>query len=197
MKNFIVVGFLLFLIACSKTAPNKTERFLELEAIVSLMEYDFEQLEDEILKLGQFSSVLYDAKDTLGKNNPYQFFDFSERILNAEPEASKDFCTVYVSELAEDLEAVKDLLHWTLPLEQRFKKIVERNPTIAQVYYNSPLQVNKLYPPYAATKMLEPDLDLMNFNFFYEADLLRNPSRGAVWIKDTYLDPVGKAGWFP
>lgn len=194
MKNVLFVGFLLFLMACSKTAPNKTERFLELEATVSLMEYDFEQLEDEILKLGQFSNLLYDAKDTLRKNSPYQFFDFSKRIINSEPGASKDFCTVYVSELAVDLEAIKDLLHWTLPLELSFKKVVERNPNISQIYFNSPLQVNKLYPPYAATKMLEPDLDLRNFNFFYEGDFDHNPSKGIVWIKDTYLDPVGK-GW--
>ncbi|MGY6520640.1 MAG: Cache sensor protein [Mongoliitalea sp.] len=167
---------------------------LELEAIMALMEYDFDQLESEIKKLGEYSLSIYASKDTITQSNPYYSLDLSKRIINSEPDADPNFCTIYYSERGQDNDAALDLLKWTWPLERKFKKLIEDNPTISQVYFNSPLQVNKLYPPYPAKAMLEPDLDLREFNFFYEATLEYNPNKSTVWVPDIYLDPVGK-GW--
>lgn len=161
---------------------------------MALMEYDFDQLESEIKKLGEYSLSIYASKDTITQSNPYYSLDLSKRIINSEPDADPNFCTIYYSERGQDNDAALDLLKWTWPLERKFKKLIEDNPTISQVYFNSPLQVNKLYPPYPAKAMLEPDLDLREFNFFYEATLEYNPNKSTVWVPDIYLDPVGK-GW--
>ncbi|GHB26882.1 hypothetical protein GCM10008106_04480 [Mongoliitalea lutea] len=158
------------------------------------MDFDFDQLEQEIVNLGDFSTKIYHSKDTITKSNPFFFFDFSERIINSEPDANPDFSTIYFSEIGNNKEAARDLLKWTYALERKFKRIIENTPTISQVYFNSPLQLNKLYPPYPAKFMLAPDLDLKQFNFFYEATLEYNPTKAPVWVQDIYLDPVGK-GW--
>jgi C4-dicarboxylate-specific signal transduction histidine kinase len=42
--------------------------------------------------------------------------------------------------------------------------------------------------------MLEPNLDLTSFNFYYEADQSNNPERKPVWVDAMYIDPVGR-GW--
>jgi len=42
--------------------------------------------------------------------------------------------------------------------------------------------------------MLEPDLDLTSFNFYYLADENHNPNRETVWVDEIYIDPVGN-GW--
>ena len=188
-----MIGILLFW-GCSKKDSYTSERIFELEAIVSLMEYDFDQLEQEIQQLAEFSIRSYQARDTITSSNPFFKVDFSKLIFNSEPNADPDIGTIYISELTPDLARVKDLLMWSVPLDRRFKRVIQNNPTIAQVYYNSGLHVGKLYPPYPAEANLEPDLDLTKFNFYYEALAENNPSKGAVWVRDIYLDPVGK-GW--
>ena len=39
----------------------------------------------------------------------------------------------------------------------------------------------------------DPDMVIPEFNFYYDADALRNPARAVVWT-DAYVDPAGK-GW--
>ncbi|UJP63726.1 PDC sensor domain-containing protein [Mongoliitalea daihaiensis] len=170
------------------------ERSLELEAVIALMEYDFNQFEIEIQELGAFSLQLYQSFEKADPSNPYFSIDLSNLIINSEPDANPDLSTVYISELTPDLMEVKELLIWSSPLDERFKQVIQNNPTISQVYFNSGLQVGKLFPPYPAKNNLEADLDLTEFNFYYEALAENNPTGGFKWVSDIYLDPVGK-GW--
>lgn len=158
------------------------------------MEYDFDHYETEIKKLADQAIVFHRAEDTIGRANPFFEWNGTPRIVNGEPFANKAMGTAYVSTLATDNDAVKKLLMWSYPINGLFKSLLEENSAIAQVYFNSPLQANLLYPPYAAEDLVEPDLDLNKFNFYYEATFEKNPSKERVWIPSIYLDPVGK-GW--
>jgi hypothetical protein len=63
-----------------------------------------------------------------------------------------------------------------------------------QIYSNSAMQVSRVYPAYDVKNIVDPDIDVTSFNFYYEADSAHNPPKGLVWIPDAYVDPAGK-GW--
>jgi hypothetical protein len=56
------------------------------------------------------------------------------------------------------------------------------------------LGASRIYPAFDAKNIVDPNLDVTQFNFFYEADLAHNPTKETVWIPEPYVDPAGK-GW--
>lgn len=79
-------------------------------------------------------------------------------------------------------------------LDPLLKAIVDTNPSITQAYLNTWDDMNRLYPFMPdAPAQYGPVLEMENFNFYYDADQRRNPSRGNVWT-EVYLDPAGQ-GW--
>jgi signal transduction histidine kinase len=74
------------------------------------------------------------------------------------------------------------------------KNIVTHNPKVVAAYFNSYDNMNRLYPfiPEVANQYGE-HIRMEDFNFYYEADASRNPTRQPVWT-DAYLDPAGN-GW--
>ena len=72
--------------------------------------------------------------------------------------------------------------------------VVETSPIITQAYLNTWDGMNRLYPFMAnAPKQYGPVLHMPEYNFYYEADAMHNPSRKPVWT-GAYLDPAGQ-GW--
>jgi hypothetical protein len=92
------------------------------------------------------------------------------------------------------MASAKEFVWKTNPLDEKFRDLVNQNALISQVYFNTSQHVNRLYPPYDAYSMTEPDLNLQEFNFYYLADSLHNPKKGPVWIEEPYVDPAGR-GW--
>ncbi len=79
-------------------------------------------------------------------------------------------------------------------LDPLLKAIVDTNPSVTQAYLNTWDDMNRLYPFMSdAPAKYGPILEMENFNFYYDADQRRNPSRGNVWT-EVYLDPAGQ-GW--
>jgi signal transduction histidine kinase len=75
-----------------------------------------------------------------------------------------------------------------------FKSIVDHNPNIVAVYFNSWDDMNRLYPfMNDAPAQYGPAINMEDYNFYYDADAKHNPSRGHVWT-GAYLDPAGN-GW--
>ena len=70
---------------------------------------------------------------------------------------------------------------------------VRANPLWTQVYYNSKDSLNRIYPFFDVVKMFPPDMNLTEYNFYYEADEKHNPERKIRWT-DVYSDPAGQ-GW--
>lgn len=195
--TFIVIC-LSFLFGCSQSETNSfAEIELEINTFITLMEYDLETLEKEIIKLGDTVQYLYANKDEILLNADRSKYSFDRGLANSLPNEDPNLSTIYISELLKsqkEWQDAKELVYLTNSLDEIFKNIIKKYDVVSQVYFNSDLQVNRLFPPYDARTMLEPNLDLTSFNFYYYADSLNNPERKPVWVDEIYIDPVGR-GW--
>ena len=73
------------------------------------------------------------------------------------------------------------------------KNILHSEPLAAAIYFNTFDSLNIIYPYFDVLKQYGPKMNIPTYNFYYEADLMHNPSKGLVWT-DAYLDPAGN-GW--
>ena len=81
-------------------------------------------------------------------------------------------------------------------LNPLYRHVVEDTPNVVAAYINTnePADMNRYYPFIERPWEVYPaDLDMGEFNFFYEADAEHNPGRGPRWT-GIYADPAGK-GW--
>lgn len=83
-------------------------------------------------------------------------------------------------------------------LNPLYKFIVDGNPLITAAYINldEPCDMNRLYPFIKSVWEQYPnELDMKEYNFWYEADKENNPGRTAKWTT-VYLDPAGNSWMF-
>lgn len=81
-------------------------------------------------------------------------------------------------------------------LNPLYRHVVEDTPNVVAAYINTdePADLNRYYPFIERPWEVYPaDLDMGEFNFFYEADADHNPGRGPRWTS-IYADPAGR-GW--
>ena len=100
---------------------------------------------------------------------------------------------LYYSALTKVGDAERDKVLRTERLDPLMRSFVRANPLAVQVYLNTFDSMNRIYPFFDVQKQYAPKMDIPTYNFYYEADLAHNPSRGAVWT-DVYVDPAGQ-GW--
>jgi signal transduction histidine kinase len=84
----------------------------------------------------------------------------------------------------------------SVQLNDLYRQVVENTPNVVAAYINTnePVDMNRYYPFIDRTWDVYPaDLDMKDFNFFYEADAEHNPGRKTVWT-GIYADPAGR-GW--
>ena len=82
----------------------------------------------------------------------------------------------------------------TAVLNPLYRYMVEGTPNVVASYFNTPGDMNRLYPFMENVwEQYPPDFDMEDFNFFYLANESYNPSRKPVWT-GVYLDPAGQ-GW--
>jgi len=102
--------------------------------------------------------------------------------------------SVVVSKKTEINENVIRKLRNSEVFDTTFKSIVDNEPEVVAAYFNSFDDINRYYPFIPDSFTAYPtDIHMENYNFYYEADLKHNPSKGVVWT-DVYLDPAGQ-GW--
>ncbi|MBS7527332.1 sensor domain-containing diguanylate cyclase [Fusibacter paucivorans] len=79
-------------------------------------------------------------------------------------------------------------------MDPYFKLAVQDYPILDQIYFNAWDGMTRIYPSIDELPiLLGSDMKISNYNFYYLADDLHNPSRDIVWT-DVYLDPAGQ-GW--
>jgi len=195
ISRYLFSFLLVSAFACtSNDLIDRPEDWFELEATASLMGHDLEELEDEIISLGIFTEQLFENKEELISKADKSKYIFRGIAANSAPNADSLLSSLYLPEMDQNLDAVKEMIYITNPLDDVFREILQSKKVVSQVYFNSSAQMNRLYPPYDIYNMLEPGLDVTTFNFYYEADEIHNPSKGPVWVKEIYIDPVGR-GW--
>ena len=83
---------------------------------------------------------------------------------------------------------------WQLSqIDPLMKHLVNTNSLVTQAYLNTHDSMNRIYPYFAVLEQYPPDMDIPSYNFYYDADLIHNPTRQPVWT-DVYIDPAGQ-GW--
>ena len=85
-----------------------------------------------------------------------------------------------------DAYNLERLDHLSIPL-------VDRNDHVVAAWMNLENYMVRYYPFFDMRHILEPDMDLKSFNFYYEADPVHNPQMQNIWTTP-YLDPAMK-GW--
>jgi signal transduction histidine kinase len=81
-------------------------------------------------------------------------------------------------------------------LDELYRQAVDDTPNVVAAYFNAdePADMNRYYPFIERPWEVYPaDLDMKQFNFFYEADAEHNPGRKTLWT-GIYADPAGR-GW--
>lgn len=107
---------------------------------------------------------------------------------------NKDTSSVIVSKETKITPKFYEKLRSSEIFDNSFKSIVDNDENIVAAYFNSYDNFNRYYPYIKDTYLAYPvDINMENYNFYYEADLKHNPKKGVVWT-DVYLDPAGK-GW--
>lgn len=81
----------------------------------------------------------------------------------------------------------------TAALDRLMRDIRATSPLVMQIYLNTADSMNRIYPFFDVLTQYPPNMDIPQYNFYYEADAARNPDRKTVWT-EVYLDPAGQ-GW--
>lgn len=183
------------LLGCNNSAKNSQETSLEnIKSLIQKMEKGGDDLAMQMDTVAHFYAKLLTQKDSILRNpkpNPYQYVGaFSTNI----PGEDTTLSSIIILNPTPDRQKAELEVTLTNELDSVFASFISKNPLAVQIYSNSARQVSRVYPAYDAKNIVDPDIDVTKFNFYYEADLEHNPGKGLVWIPDAYVDPAGK-GW--
>lgn len=130
-------------------------------------------------------SVSYDYSDRLAMNSDGAYYTVRDSEQGG---VAVFYSGFYPIGLAE-----KTKLNQLLSNELLMKQIISSEPNVSSIYINTFDSLNIIYPYFDVISQYMVKMDIPSFNFYYEADLEHNPSKGVVWT-DVYLDPAGH-GW--
>lgn len=192
-----IILFTVFLIGSgcnSQKEENPQEKLEKIESLIQQMESEGVEMSMRLDSVAHFYQDLLTKKDSLLKNprpNPYRFEGpFSTNL----PGQDSTLSSIVILNTTPDRKKAELEVLMTNPMDSVFSEFKRKNPMAAQIYSNSAIQVSRVYPAYDARSFMDPNFDVRDFNFYYEADLEHNPEQGVVWIPDAYVDPAGK-GW--
>lgn len=195
MRRFIIVLFCLGIIqSCKPAAQENLSKDLYLLKIISSMETELLQFNDEIGFLRDHYEYLIANREQVLRVADRGKYKFDGGFSTNLPEVDTTLSTLYISTLAQDFQKSKDEIYFTNGLDSVFLRLYQRYDLIEQIYTNSAQSVSRVYPSYDVKNLVSPDLDITSFNFYYLGDSKNNPSKGPVWIPEAYVDPAGR-GW--
>ncbi|MFC3414382.1 cache domain-containing protein [Algoriphagus hitonicola] len=191
----VVLLILALLISCDSSTSVKTrEQRIYMERVVFTIEEELRLLSDEIEELARFSEFLLEKQDSLRPLQDPNRYEFKGYYSSNSIDTLEGKSSVILLNKCPDIAKAKNDILVTNGLDSAFAELYAKYDLIEQVYSNSNLQLSRVYPPYDVVNIVDPDIDVTKFNFFYEGDEEHNPSRGPVWIPEPYVDPAGR-GW--
>ena len=192
---FTFLIFVVLVLGCrSADSDSIEENTLRMKSLIKELEFEGGLLADDLDSVAHFYSYILTKKDSTlhyGNPNPYRYGGaFSTNI----PGEESNLSSIIILNSTPDRKKAELEVELTNCLDSAFVKFIKNNPLAVQIYSNSAMQVSRVYPSYDAKNIIDPDIDVTQFNFYYEADMEHNPNKGLVWIPDAYVDPAGK-GW--
>lgn len=191
----IVFLAMVIIVSCTTQQEQSPEEKLQkIKTLIQDMELEGQAMSNRLDSVAHFYQDLLAKKDSLLKNpvpNPYNFEGpFSTNL----PGQDSSLSSIIILNTTPDRQKAMLEVQITNSLDSVFRDFIRKNPIAVQIYSNSSNQVSRVYPSYDAKNIVDPNIDVKEFNFYYEADLAHNPGKGVVWIPDAYIDPAGK-GW--
>jgi hypothetical protein len=187
--------FLLLIFSCSEDKTHSLSEDKEkLTVLISSIEKQGNVLMEEIDLLADFYDSLVRNKEDILRKISKDKYQFTGSYSSNTPDSDSLLSSVIILSTTPDFAKARDEIRYTNGLDSLFVNLYNKYDLITQLYSNSKLQTSRVYPAYDVVNILDPNMDVTTFNFFYEADLAHNPEKGPKWILDPYVDPAGK-GW--
>lgn len=185
----------IFLVNCSSNSSEFEQSQTELKNIAHNIDSSLRPLQNEIIELRDSIKALYlpsriEKNLTKADTENYVFSESGMFYTKNYENRSAAIVTGHTP----ITQQVKRIVYFTEPMEDYFKEIVENNPAVVQVYYNSRDSYNRIYPGVDLISQVHSGQDVTQYNFYELADKNHNPDKGIVWIKEPYVDPAGR-GW--
>lgn len=193
----ILIFFSAFLIlpACtSQDEENPEEKLQNIRSLVEEMESKGVEISLHLDSVAHFYTYLLTQKDSILRNpkpSPYRIEGAYSTNL---PGQDSTLSSIIILNTTPDRKMAEQEVILTNAMDSVFAVFKQMNPLATQIYSNSAMQVSRVFPAYDAKNIVDSNLDVTKFNFYYEADLEHNPGKGVKWIPDAYIDPAGK-GW--
>ncbi|AWW31914.1 cysteine protease [Echinicola strongylocentroti] len=193
---FVLVSLvLLFSNGCrNEVGKVHPDGFTELDSIINVMEVDLRPLEGEIEALASITEYLFKHQDEFVTKASREDYKLSDSGVIYRKVDNKEESSVHVSSIFKKKNEVYDQIYITEALDSAFCEVYSKIPVVSQVYFNTKLQMCRIYPSLDVLNVFDDDMDLTTFNFYYMADEVRNPEKKSKWVEDVYVDPAGR-GW--
>ncbi|MEI6279970.1 MAG: hypothetical protein WCQ16_11415 [Verrucomicrobiae bacterium] len=172
--------------AAGETAPVARRLAAQLDA-------DLRRVREEAGRLAATVAKLYENKEEILPRTDRSKYEFSKSGAFHKP-VNDGTGGLWISGAVPITEDVREAAYLTDPLDKDLIRIVREFPEVNQSYYNDRNSMNRIYPWFDAISQYPPKMNIPDFNFYYLADEKHNPSRGAVWVDEPYVDPAGR-GW--
>ncbi|MBS4071972.1 MAG: hypothetical protein KGZ90_11620 [Algoriphagus sp.] len=184
-----------FFYSCGKKSEPLSEGGLErIQALMADMEKEAQEMAAELDRVAHLYEYLVQKRDSVLEESTVLRYTFEGPFSTNRPDQDSSLSSVIILNTTSDRKKAEEEVRLTNSLDSLFASFIRKNKMAVQIYSNSAMQVSRVYPSYDAKNIVDPNIDVTTFNFYYEADSVHNPSRGLVWIPDAYVDPAGK-GW--
>lgn len=141
--------------------------------------------------LQNYTAQVMAGKNLWQKDDPKRFAMSKDGVFYTAKDTGGS--AVFYSGVVPIGEKEKQKAFKTAALDPALIAVKEAFSLIGQSYLNTFDSLNRIYPYFDVMPQYAPKMDIPTYNFYYEADLQHNPSRGVVWT-DAYIDPAGQ-GW--
>ncbi|AMQ57334.1 cache domain-containing protein [Algoriphagus sanaruensis] len=194
MRYVLIFVLGVLLSSCQSQTEDRQSSLDLLDELILEMERQGEVMSMAMDTLAHIYEMRINNRDSLlSHSDPNRYVFDGPFSINQRMEDTI-FSSLIILTTTPDLKKAQEEVVMTNFLDEEFRKFYSKNKLVTQIYSNSSNQVSRVFPSYDAKNIVDPTIDVTQFNFFYEADRIHNPSKGLVWIPDAYIDPAGK-GW--
>ena len=168
LSSFLVLIFAVVMFSCQSgvSAPEK-EDYSKLEGLVTQIEDQMQSLRKEMEQITDYNEFLLQKRDSILASSRDFKYTMEGAFSTNLPGQDSSLSTVVILDSSSDPKRAKQLIQLTNSMDSVFATFMYRNPKAIQIYSNSSLGASRIYPAFDAKNIVEPNLDVTQFNFYY------------------------------
>lgn len=186
----IELSLLLIYFAVNAYTTRQTESTLrnEVSAIMphlvkrhaDLINLGFERVAEETKYFGKVHEDLFDQPQTFRIAGEEPLFTVAPTGALYQVNRT-DKTSLYYTHASKLTDQQKEKARMTAALDPLYRHVVQDIPNVAASYFNTPDNMNRIFPFIPDVyKQYPPDLTMVDYNFYYLADAKHNPTRKPV-----------------